>query len=104
MQLKLAPLPKLRLELTFHQFWLPTDEDARYFGTGAFNRSSLGFGSSPSNGSHNVGQEIDFVASYKLNRHVSVADGYAKLFGGGVFDGFRRKNSNWGFAEVSIKY
>ena len=50
-QFKLAPLPNLGLELTFHQFWLPTDDDGRYFGTGAFNRSSLGFGSSPSNGS-----------------------------------------------------
>ena len=103
-QFKLAPLPKLGLELTFHQFWLPTDDDGRYFGTGAFNRSSLGFGSSPSTGSNNVGQEIDVVASYKLNRHVTIAGGFAKLFGGGVFDSFSQQDTTWGFAQVTFAY
>ena len=72
--------------------------------TTRFNRSTLGFGNSPSNGSHNVGQEIDFAVSYKLNRHVSVAGGFSKLFGGGVFDSFSKKDTEWGFAQVAFTY
>ncbi len=103
-QLKLAPFPKAGLELTFHQFWLAEDDDRRYFGTGAFNRRSLGFGNSPSNGSHDVGREIDVVGTYKLHRHVAVAAGYSRLFGGDALDSPSRNDVDWAFAQLLFTY
>ena len=106
-QFKLSPTPKLGLELAFHQFWLYTNRDARYFGSGAFERRSLGYGRSPSNGSNNVGQEIDFVVNYKVNEHLGLMGGVAHLFGGGVFSRnptYPDEDANWAFIQVALSY
>jgi hypothetical protein len=103
-QWKLSPLPKLGIELVFHQFWLHRRDDARYFGTGAFAKTSLGFGRSASNGSNNVGQEIDLVVSYQLNRHVGLMVGYSRLFGGKVFRGFSDADTDWAFSQIHLSY
>ncbi|MCH8840639.1 MAG: alginate export family protein, partial [Planctomycetes bacterium] len=80
LQLKLTPLPKLGIEIAFHQFWLHERKDLRYFGTGAFTRSALGLGGSSSDGSNNIGQEIDAILSYRVHRAVTVLLGYSRLF------------------------
>jgi hypothetical protein len=103
-QLKLTPLPKLAIEMTFHQFWLHERDDGRYSGTGAFHRKSLGYSSSPSNGSNNVGQEIDVTLSYPIHRTTSVAVGYARMFGGGVFDPLSQEDTDWGFVQLQFSY
>jgi len=103
-QFKLAPTPKLGLELAFHQFWLYTQGDFRYFGSGAFSKKSLGYGRSPSNGSNNVGQEIDFVVNYKVNNHLGLMAGVAHLFGGRVFNSFPDDDTNWAFFQVDLSY
>ncbi len=106
-QFKLSPAPKLGLELAFHQFWLYTNRDARYFGAGAFEKRSLGYGRSPSNGSNNVGQEIDFVVNYSVNEHLGLMAGVAHLFGGGVFSrnpNYSDKDANWAFFQVALSY
>jgi len=106
-QFKLSPLPNLGLELVFHQFWLFTQDDFRYFGTGSYAKDSLGYGRTVSSGSNNVGQEIDFVANYQVNQHVGLMAGVAQLFGGHVFS----RNSalpdddiSWAFFQVSLSY
>ena len=106
-QLKLSPCPKLGLELAFHQFWLLTQNDFRYFGTGAFEPRSLGYDRSPSNNSNNVGQEIDFVMNYKVNKHLGLMAGVAHLFGGGVLSrnaALPDKDVNWAFFQVAFSY
>jgi hypothetical protein len=106
-QLKLSPLPKLGLELVFHQFWLYAQDDFRYFGSGAFAKRSLGFGRSPSNGSNNVGQEIDFVMNYKVNKHLGLMAGVAHLFGGNVLSRnatLPDEDVNWAFFQVAFSY
>ena len=106
-QLKLSPCPNLGLELAFHQFWLYAQDDFRYFGTGAFEPRSLGYGRSPSNKSNNVGQEIDFVMNYKVNKHVGLMAGVAHLFGGGVLSrnpALPDKDVNWAFFQVAFSY
>jgi hypothetical protein len=103
-QLKLSPLPKLGIELVFHQFLLPTAADRRWFGTGAFNKTSLGYGSSPSNGSNNVGQELDIVVAYKVHRTLTLAAGFAKLFGGRVFESFPDRDTDFAFVQVQLNY
>jgi hypothetical protein len=103
-QLKLSPLPKLGLELVFHQFWLYTQHDMRYFGSGAFAKDSLGYGGSGSNGSNNVGQEIDFVVNYKVNKHLGLMAGVAHLFGGKVLSSFPDDDVTWAFFQVALNY
>jgi hypothetical protein len=103
-QLKLSPAPKLGLELVFHQFWLYTKNDFRYFGSGAFEQRNLGYGRSASNGSNNVGQEIDFVVSYKVNKHLGLLGGVAHLFGGKVLGSFPDEDANWAFFQVTLSY
>ncbi len=106
-QLKLSPLPKLGLELAFHQFWLWTSDDFRYFGSGAFAKDSLGYGGSPSFNSNNVGQEIDFVMNYKVNPHVGLMAGVSHLFGGGVFSrnpALPDEDTNWAFFQATLSY
>jgi hypothetical protein len=106
-QFKLSPTPKLGLELAFHQFWLYTSEDFRYFGSGAFEERSLGYGRSPSNNSNNVGQEIDFVVNYKVNKHLGLMAGVAHLFGGNVLSrnpGLADEDVNWAFFQVAFSY
>jgi hypothetical protein len=103
-QFKLSPMPKMGLELVFHQFWLWTQDDYRHFGSGAFAKRNLGFGRSVSNGSNNVGQEIDFVVNYKVNKHVNLKGGFAYLFGGGVFKSFPDRDTSWSFAEITLSY
>jgi hypothetical protein len=103
-QLKLSPLPKLGLELVFHQFWLYTQHDMRYFGSGAFAKDSLGYGGSGSNGSNNVGQEIDFVVNYKVNKHLGLMAGVAHLFGGKVLSSFPDDDVTWAFFQVALSY
>ena len=103
-QLKLSPLPKLGVELTFHQFWLYTQKDTRYFGTGAFSKGSLGYSRSPSNGANNVGQEIDFVVNYKVNKHLGLMAGYSRLFGGKVLSSFTDDDIDWAFFQVAFSY
>ena len=103
-QLKLAPLPKLGIEAVFHQFWLASDSDRRWVGTGAFSKSNLGYISSASNGSNNVGQEIDLVVSWKPHRTTTLSGGFAKLFGGNVFRGAEHRDTDWAFIQLRVAY
>ncbi len=103
-QLKLSPLPKLGVEIVFHQFWLYTQRDSRYFGSGAFSKRSLGYGRSSSNGANNVGQEIDFVMSYKVNKHLGLSAGFSRLFGGKVLSSFSNDDIDWAFFQVAFSY
>jgi hypothetical protein len=102
-QLRLAPHERVGFELSFHRFWLQDDNDARYFGSGAFD-DSLGFGSSPSGGSGDLGEELDLTLSLKLHKHLSVMAGYSRIWGGDVYDGFPHSNGDWAFAQVQVSY
>ncbi len=106
-QLKLSPLPKLGVELAFHQFWLFAKNDQRYFGSGAYAKRSLGYGRSMSFDSYNIGQEIDFVVNYKVNKHLGLMAGVAHLFGGGVLSrnpAYSDKDVSWAFFQVAFSY
>ena len=100
-QLRLNPAPRLAVQVFFHRFWLANDNDGRYFGPGAFNRSALGFSSSPSNGSRDVGTEMDLIVTYRIGSQWSLFFGYAYLKGGDVFEG---KDTHWASSQVAFKY
>ena len=100
-QLRLNPAPRLDVQVFLHRFWLANDNDGRYFGAGAFNRRALGFGESPSNGSRDVGTEVDLVVTYRIGSQWSLFFGYAYLKGGDVFEG---KDTHWASGQVAFKY
>ncbi|MCY4513754.1 MAG: alginate export family protein, partial [Candidatus Tectomicrobia bacterium] len=100
-QLRLNPAPGLAVQVFLHRFWLANANDSRYFGPGAFNRSALGFNSSPSNGSRDVGTEVDLIVTYRLGGQWSLFFGYAYLKGGDVFQG---KDTHWASTQVAFKY
>ena len=100
-QIRLNPAPRLDVQVYLHRFWLGTASDGRYFGPGAFNRRALGFGNSHSNGSRDVGTEVDVVVTYRIGSHWSLFLGYAYLRGGDVFKG---KDTHWASGQVAFKY
>lgn len=104
LQLKLNPAPPLTLNLFVHWLWLANDADARYAGSGAFDRKSFGFAATPSRGYRHVGVEYDVVASYVLHRAATLEVGCSWLDGGNLF---RRSASNdalFAYVSIELKY
>ena len=104
LQLKLTPVEKLGVELTYHRFWLDSSADFRWAGTGAFSRSNLGFVRGASNASTDVGQELDILVTYAVNRWMSVLGGYSKLWAGDVFAGTPDGDADFAYLQMQIKY
>jgi hypothetical protein len=104
LQLKLAPFPKAGLNVMLHHFTLYTGDDARYFGTGAFNKKIFGFGASPSRGHNSVGTELDVVASYKAHKNVDLQAGYSYMWGHAVFNNLSDDNVRFGYLQVTVRY
>ena len=100
-EFRLNPAPSLGVQVYVHRFWLANDRDGRYFGPGAYNRSQLGFGVSPSHGSRDVGTEVDVVLTYRMGARWSFFLGYAFLNGGEVFGG---KDTHWASGQVAFRY
>ena len=103
-QLRLSPLPRLDVDLFVHRFWLHQDDDARYFGSGAFARDHFGFASSASGGSRDVGTELDVVFAWAIGAHATFQAGFSYLWGGDVFAAAASRDVRWGFAQVEIRY
>ena len=103
-QLKLAPAPRLDLNLFVHQFGLADEDDARYAGTGAFDRRSFGFAAQPSGGRRSVGTEIDAIVAWAPAGWLSLEAGYCHLFGHAVFDRFADEDTRFGYVMLSLRY
>lgn len=104
-EVQFKPIGKLSLSFFVHGFWLADSMDRRYFGSGAFTPNSLAYGSSPSQGSNNVGWETDIVLHYAVHRTTTLMVGYGQLFGGGVFGGTPNNgDTQWGFAQIQFAY
>lgn len=103
-QLRLAPHAQFNLNLFVHQFRLQNSDDARYSGTGAYNKTAFGFNAQPSRGYSHVGTEYDVVATVALHRTVSLELGYAFLDGGALFRASPSQDVHWGYAMLELKY
>jgi hypothetical protein len=103
-QLMLKPHEKVNVNLMLHHFYLADDNDARYFGTGAFNKKVFGYGAQPSRGYGAGGTEIDAVVNYDLNKHVSIQGGYAYMWGRGIFNTSSNPNVSFGYLQLALKY
>jgi hypothetical protein len=104
-QLRWSPIDRLAFEAFGHRFWLAEVSDSRYFGTGAYKQNLFGFGATPSNGSQDVGWELDIVLTYTLTKQISLSGGYGQLFGGAVFAVQPNHGDvQWGFLQLSLSY
>jgi hypothetical protein len=103
-QLRLAPHPKLGINFLVHGFWLATRDDARYAGTGAFDRRSLGFSAQRSGGQSDVGIEYDAVATVQLHRTTTLELGFSWLDGGDVFDTQPDGDATFAYASLEFRY
>jgi hypothetical protein len=103
-QLKLNPIGKLGIELTYHRFWLQEDNDFRWLGTGAFSKKSLGYVRNGNAGSRDIGHELDLTLAYPVGHGIKVMAGFSKLWGGDAFDGQAQKNASYGFLQIQFNH
>lgn len=105
-QLKLAPHPKVGINLMAHHFRLVDADDGQYFGTGAFTkRRNLGFGANPSLGEHEVATELDIVLDLEIYNGLALQGGYSYIWGAEIWEtGFQDEDVEWGFLQLSWKY
>jgi hypothetical protein len=68
---------KWTLTQIFNDMWLATKNDAVYGSSGA-----ISIAAHPNATSRHLGMELDFIAEYKENRHISYGFGFAHLFTG----------------------
>jgi hypothetical protein len=88
---------KWALTEIFNDMWLPTKNDAVYGNNGA-----IAVAAHPNATSSHIGTEIDLVAQYKQNRHVTYGFGFAHIFAGRFLkEATRGKDFNYPFAEVT---
>jgi hypothetical protein len=104
LQLRLAPHPMLTLNAFVHWFQLVTRDDARYSGTGAFDRKGFGFTANPSSGQRDVGIEYDLVATVTPHRVVTVEAGFSWLDGGDVFRNAESRDVAFGYLSLELRY
>lgn len=72
----LSPLDKLTVRVEGHQFARAENTDALYDAGGNVVRAG------DAGSSHDIGQEVDVVADYKLNLHLALQAGYSHFFAG----------------------
>jgi hypothetical protein len=73
----LKPHPKWLLQPNYHCWWLASRNDGLYLAGGALLARVAGGARS-----RHVGQELDFQATYTLNKQVQIAGGLAHIFPG----------------------
>jgi hypothetical protein len=103
-QLRLAPHPKLWVNLFVHWFELMSRDDFRYSGTGAFERDSFGFPTQNTAGQSDVGIEYDAVVGVALHRTTTLEFGFSWLDGGDVFRTRPDRDTFFAYASFEFKY
>jgi hypothetical protein len=103
-QLRLKPLAKVGVEVFLHQLQLFSSDDGRHFGSGAFNKSSFGFGIQPSGGHRSAGTEVDLVVSYSPHARIALQVGYSFLEGHSIYNDLPDDDLRFAFFQVSTSY
>jgi hypothetical protein len=81
----------------FNDMWLATKNDALYSESGG-----IAVAAHPDAASRHIGTELDLIAEYKQNRHVTYGFGFAHLFGGRFLkEATPGKDLNYPFAYVT---
>jgi hypothetical protein len=103
-QLRLVPHARVALNLFVHWLKLASRDDARYGGTGAFDRKAFGYPATPSGGQRDVGVEYDAVATVTLHRAATLELGVSYLDGGDVLRALPERDAVFGYVSFELKY
>jgi hypothetical protein len=96
----LQPTPKLTLGLDYHLFWNVEDGDAWFRANGVTPVRPVTPGADRFRGS-----ELDFTASYKFGKSVSLLLGYSRFFAGEYLsDTGAADDADFGYAQLAIKF
>jgi Alginate export len=91
---------KWTLTEVFNDFWLATTNDAVYGSSGA-----IAIPARPGATSNHLGVELDMIAEYKQNHHITYGFGLAHLFTGKFLNqATRGKDFNYPFAYVTYGF
>ncbi len=96
-----TPCKNLTTALTYHAFFLATNEDAAYRANGV---ATIRGGRNPE-ASKFVGTELDFTAAYKVNKYLSFLVGYSRFFAGDYLaDTGPRDDADFAYFQTEIKF
>ena len=97
-QLKVKPSKKLTAWADFHTFHADQNTDSLYAANGKEIRPA-------SNGSNNIGHELDLAVKYAINRHTTALAGWAHLWPGGFIEETgASEEADLLFAQVEYKF
>lgn len=92
------PMETLNVSLDYHYFKLASDRDAWYFG----NSRPMRFDSTGNSGS-SLGQEIDLLAKWMMNKYLELYCGYAYFFPGSfIFNTGNHQEADWLFIQITM--
>jgi hypothetical protein len=103
-QLRVSPFEILALNFFVHWFQLTEADDARYSGSGAYDKSVFGFSAAATAGRTRVGTEYDLVATLTPHRTTTVELGYSHLDGGPMYKTSRDRDLDFFYASLELKY
>ncbi len=94
------PTEKLTVETGIHQFWLDSRTDSWYFGNGSSYARDKGGQSG-----RDLGQEIDIVAKYKMNKFLTLEGGAAHFFEGNYAEkNGRRDGASYLYMQYVLRF
>jgi hypothetical protein len=103
-QLRVSPFEMLALNFFVHWFQLTEADDARYGGSGAYDKSVFGFTAAATAGRTRVGTEYDLVATLTPHRTTTVELGYSHLDGGPMYKTSPNRDLDFFYASLELKY
>jgi hypothetical protein len=95
----------LTLNFFVHWFQLSEEDDARYGGTGAYDKRVFGFPATANpQQKTRVGTEYDLVATFTPHRTTTFEVGYAHLDGGAMFRTSPDRDLDFFYASLELRY
>lgn len=91
------PVKQLMISVDYHSFYLASNQDAWYYGNARRMRQDA----SGKSGSH-IGEEVDLLATWKMNPQVEIFSGYAHFFPGSFLaDTGYHEEADWIFLQAT---
>jgi hypothetical protein len=95
-----TPLPSVKASLQYHRFYLADSDDAWYNSSGKVLRRDRS-----GRADDYVGDELDAVLKYDLNKYVSFESGYAHFFAGEyVEDTGSSNDADWFYLQTTLNF
>lgn len=100
---KISPLRNVTLRADYHAFWLESTEDFWYRANGTATVRPLNLTSR--NAGNYVGSEIDFIATWRVNKALELEAGYSHFFAGDyVRDTGPSDDANFGYLQARLMF